>query len=237
MDIDSPLNSDIACRFDSLYQWLNHKYRLEPLELTVCGERYRLFKIADLERVLDEALENAAFPEEHTPYWAELWPSALALGQYLSKATDLRGREVLELGCGIGLTGIIAHHHEATVVMSDIEEDALRMAELNWIIGFGELPSLIRLDWHDPALDRVFDMLIASDVAYEKRLFRPFIDTVKQLLAPEGCLLLSEPNRPVAKEFFQMLEGEGFHLERFIETVQYPFRKMEISIYRIRRRG
>src|SRR3954465_9682236 len=54
----------------------------------------------------DELLEEEAFEqEEFLPYWAELWPSSVALARAVG-ARALRGAPTLELGCGLGLASI-----------------------------------------------------------------------------------------------------------------------------------
>lgn len=231
--MELPFSQDAAYRFDSLFQWLNRKYRLEQVELPIAGESYRFFKIQNIDEVLELVLKESSRPDEHTPYWAEIWPSALALAQFLRREVDLAGKTVLELGCGLGVVGIVAHRCGAEVLLSDLEDDALRLAELNWILNFGELPAITRLDWRNPTLHRQFDALLAADVAYEKRLFWPLLDTFGRLLAPGGEIWLSEPNRPVAGEFFEMLKKEGFEWEKFTEAVEFERRKTDILVYRI----
>lgn len=54
---------------------------------------------ADADALLDE---EAFEREERLPYWAELWPSGVALARLLS-VRSLRGARVLELGSGLGL--------------------------------------------------------------------------------------------------------------------------------------
>lgn len=231
--MELPFSQDAAYRFDSLFQWLNRKYRLEQVELPIAGESYRFFKIQNIDEVLELVLKESSRPDEHAPYWAEIWPSALALAQFLRREVDLAGKTVLELGCGLGVVGIVAHRCGAEVLLSDLEDDALRLAELNWILNFGELPAITRLDWRNPTLHRQFDALLAADVAYEKRLFWPLLDTFGRLLAPGGEIWLSEPNRPVAGEFFEMLKKEGFEWEKFTEAVEFERRKTDILVYRI----
>lgn len=228
-----PFSQEAAYRFDSLYQWLNRKYQLGQIEQAIAGDSYRFFKIRDIDAALELALNESSQPDEHAPYWTEIWPSALALAQFLRREVDLAGKTVLEVGSGLGVVGIVAHRCGAEVLLSDLEDDALRMAELNWIINFGELPAITRLDWRNPTLNRQFETLLAADVAYEKRLFWPLLDTFHKLLAPGGEIWLSEPGRPVAGEFFEMLKKEGFEWEKFIEAVEIERRRIDISVYRI----
>jgi predicted nicotinamide N-methyase len=233
MDINLPFTHDVAYRFDSLFQWLNRKYQLEQSEETIYGETYPFSRIKNIDEVLKQVLEESPFPNDHAPYWSEFWPSAAALAQFISREVDLEGKNGIELGCGMGLVGIVAHRHGAEVVLSDIEEDALRLAELNWIVNFMELPPVARLDWRNPGLNRKFQLILASDVAYERRLFWPLIDTFQQLLAPGGKIFLSEPNRPIAVEFFKMLEENGFKYQKFSEKIEYNRKEIAVSVYRI----
>ena len=68
------------------------------------GRDLALLRPRDAESLLnEEAFEH----EEFLPYWAELWPSALALARVVG-ARALRGARTLELGCGLGLPSLAA---------------------------------------------------------------------------------------------------------------------------------
>src|SRR4051794_29069406 len=70
-------------------------------------------------RESEDLLDERAFErEELLPYWAELWPSALALARSVA-VRSLRGRRVLELGCGLGLVSIAAALAGARVLATD----------------------------------------------------------------------------------------------------------------------
>lgn len=234
MDFNLPFTQDVAYRFDSLYQWLNRKYQLEQTEAKIGGESCRFFKIKNIDEVLEQVLQDSPQPDDHAPYWSEFWPSSLALAQFLSREVNLKGKFALELGCGLGLAGIAARRCGAEVLLSDIEEDALRIAELNWIINFMELPAAARLDWRNPAFNQKFEIILAADVAYEKRLFWPLVDTFQQLLAPGGEIFLSEPNRPVAEGFFNMLKENRFEYQKYSEEIEYNRKNIIVSVYRIK---
>ena len=74
---------------------------------------------------VDDLLEEEDFEhEERLPYWAELWPSAVALARYLSQK-DLSGKRAAELGCGVGLPTVVALDRGALVLATDHNEAAL----------------------------------------------------------------------------------------------------------------
>ena len=70
--------------------------------LLVCQARHR-----SCAQVFDVYIARGE--DDADPYWCRPWPSALALAQLLTAQPELvRGRRVLELGCGLGLAGIAA---------------------------------------------------------------------------------------------------------------------------------
>ena len=68
------------------------------------GARLTLELPLDPEALLDE---DAFDRDEFMPYWAEVWPSGLALARHVA-GLDLTGLAVLELGCGLGLPSLVA---------------------------------------------------------------------------------------------------------------------------------
>src|SRR5215204_3004899 len=72
-----------------------------------------------------ELIDEEAFEhEEFLPYWAELWPSSLALARAVA-GVELAGRSVVELGCGLALPSIVASLGGARVTATDWSPDAL----------------------------------------------------------------------------------------------------------------
>ena len=67
------------------------------------------------------------------PYWCRPWPSGLALGALLLREPGLvRGRRVLDLGCGAGVAGIAAAlAGAAEVVLADRDPAAAECAALS----------------------------------------------------------------------------------------------------------
>jgi predicted nicotinamide N-methyase len=163
-------------------------------------------------RSSEALLDEAAFEhEEFLPYWAELWPSGVALARKLS-ARSLRGARTVELGCGLALPSIAAALSGARVTATDWSPDALELAALNASRN-GVSLELIRCSWADPdsIVERApWDLVLAADVLYERR-------NVDQLLAllPRlgGEVLLAEPGRPHARSFFDQA-AESLRIER-----------------------
>lgn len=236
MEIKLPFTENLAMRFDALFQLLNRKYDLSLQELHIANQIFRIFKVADVDKVIDRVLEEISQPDDYIPYWADLWPSAVGLSQYLIEQVELNNKLVLELGSGLGLVGIAAAKKGGKVILSDYLEDALYMSEMNWLLNLQNSPETMLLDWRRPATSRKFEILLASDVAYERRMFEPLLEAFRHLLAPGGEVILSEPNRSMARDFFKLLQEAQFDVQAYPISVSLNEIHSSISVYRITRR-
>ena len=204
--------------------------------LEVPGHRVCITRIADSETLLTD-IEPITFAEdERIPYWAELWPSAVALSHYLVSHLDLEGRRVLELGCGLGLVSVVAALQGARVLCTDYEQAALAFARHN-ARGNGCRGVRFRLvDWNRPALRRRYDCVLASDVIYEARSFAPLVGLLQRYLARGGMAVIAEPGRINAPPFFSLLKQRGFVYRKHAQRVQWDGAH-RVSIYVIRHKA
>ena len=154
----------------------------------------------------DELIDEAAFAvDEFLPYWAELWPSGVALAAHVGRR-DLRGRRVLELGAGLGLPSLAAALRGADVLATDWAEDAVALlqanAERNGVALRVEVAR-----WDDPArFGSGWDLVLAADVLYEARNADQLLALLPRLEARE--IVLAEPGRPFAKDFLAQFDVE-----------------------------
>jgi predicted nicotinamide N-methyase len=91
------------------------------------GAVLQVLRPRDAEALLDErAFEH----EEFLPYWAELWPSGVALARRVA-ARALKGARVLELGCGLGLPSLAAALAGGRVLATDWSPQAIELLRDN----------------------------------------------------------------------------------------------------------
>jgi predicted nicotinamide N-methyase len=213
---------------------LRGKTDLAETSVSVGEKTYRIVYPEMADALIDEAEFDQ---DERLPYWADLWPSALALACHLS-GRDLSGERVLELGCGVGLPGVVALDRRAEVLMTDHYKAALDFASYNARINTSREPRTMLLDWHEPpAQIGTFDHVIAADVLYERRNIPSLASLVPALLAPEGEALFADPRRKDTPLFVEEMKEKGFRHEVENFAVEQGGREIEVLLHTLRRTG
>jgi predicted nicotinamide N-methyase len=176
-------------------------------------ETIRIGPVAlELERPRDpEALldEDAFAHDEFLPYWAQPWPSGLALATRVP-GMPLR-HAVLELGCGLGLPSLVAAAHGASVTALDWSPDAVALLRRNALRNGLDVEAVVG-DWRDARLlgDRRFGLVLAADVLYEERNAEPLLAQLERLLAPGGTAVVADPGRRHADAFLDAVRARGW---------------------------
>src|SRR4051794_41653720 len=146
--------------------------------------------------------EEAFAHEEFLPYWAELWPSSVALARAVARR-PLTGRRVLELGCGLGLPSLAAAAAGGRVLATDWAPDAVAMTARNAERN-GLVLDTLACSWTEPEalIERgPWELVLASDVLYEARNGEALLPLLPRLLAPRGEVWLADPGRASAGRF------------------------------------
>lgn len=136
------------------------------------------------------------------PYWARVWPSALALADVLA-TRDLSGTRVLELGCGLGIPSIVAARRGATVLATDQSADAVVFAAHNIALNDAEA-EVGMVDWRaaEPLLERgPWPLVIAADVLYTQQAADALVRLLPKLLRGSGEALIADPSRAGCRDF------------------------------------
>lgn len=177
------------------------------------GERcYTLFMPADEEALLECPRVAERFAaDEYMPYWATLWPAALVLADAVAAWDEgaVAGHEVLELGSGLGLVGLVAAGRGARVTVSDYDADALAFVRASARASGLPEPQTRIVDWRNryPGLRPA--RILAADVLYERRNLEPIAAFVAEHLAPGGEAWISDAHRSTADGFADVARRAG----------------------------
>jgi len=183
----------------------------------------------DAEALLtEEGFEN----EEFLPYWAELWSSAVALADDVSRRA-LHGARVVELGCGLGLPSIAAALAGGRVLATDWSTDAVRATAANAALN-GVALETERVAWAAPEalVERApWAWVIASDVLYEPRNVEALLELLPRLVDKKSRILIADPGRRPAEDFIARACAGRWHV-RTTSSGRSP----RVRIHRLRLR-
>jgi predicted nicotinamide N-methyase len=220
---------------EALYRNIAARYHVASIDLTVAGTLYKIFRVSDTNALLETIDPETFSHDERLPYWADLWASAIVLAEWCIQSGAVRGKNVLELGCGLGLAGIAAARGGAKVVMTDYEEDALQFARFNALTNVPEfVPTFTLMDWRAPEHGERYDFLLGSDIMYEQRHFLPLLDAFHTLLLPGGTVVLTDPDRAASQSFFALARAQGYSVRSSQSSIVYAGRAMSVTRYELR---
>ncbi len=190
-------------------------------------------------RNADDLISEADYvKDERLPYWADIWPSSLALARSLHHLVPAGGR-LLELGCGLGLVTIAAIRAGCDVLATDYYPDALLFTRRNAIAATGVEPRTRMANWRAwPADAGRFDLVVASDVLYEQAYAGIVAGVIAASLEDAGAAFVADPGRVALPAFLAACDEK--HLDVTVR-LQVPHHDgaihQVITIHEIRRRA
>jgi predicted nicotinamide N-methyase len=123
----------------------------------------------------------------------KVWCGSLGIAElFLNKREYVIGKQIIELGAGTGILGMLCKRlGAASVHLTDHDPKSLEHMAADCVRNNVEA-SVTRLDWFDPTLtalnidtsssDEGGVVIIAGDVIYKSTLVTPFMETVSTLL-------------------------------------------------------
>lgn len=192
------------------------------------------------EKLLNLPKESEFHKDERIPYWAELWPSSIGLGNFIIEHSHLFiKKNVLEIACGLALPSVVVASYCHSLILADYEADALKIANENMKINGIDSTKISSeiVDWRAFPIDlyNKFEVVLASDIVYEKRAFEPVFHLFSNMLLKGKTIYFAEPNRAQSKDFILKLQSlKNVNIEKNNVQVRYYNRDLVISIYEIK---
>lgn len=199
----------------------------------IAGNVIPLAVAADPDGMLIDACERQDAGEEGVidPFWAATWRAASGLDRFLDRY-QLSGLRVLELGCGTGHAGLSAAVRGAKVLLTDGVDDPLGLVRLSAQRNAIDC-SIKRLRFGiDQAEQTNYPIILGSDVTYLRTLWPELDQCLKEHLANDGEVLLSDPFRIIANEFKDWIQQRNWHYEehsiKLDDDLDHPIRIMRL---------
>ncbi len=220
--------------------------------IEIGGRAIRVVRPADPDRLLDDpAVLDWNRRDDYMPYWAYLWPGAYLLAETLLKKVSgtfspsekvsgtVLSFDTLEIGCGLGLAGLVALAQGHNVLFTDYDH-----APLDFVVrstkenGFDPTRFAVRrLDWRDLPGEH-FPRILGADVIYERPLVPLVANLLAKLLAPDGVGLIATPYRVAAEAFPIAVRAAGLSCQaELVESSQDSGHSIEGTVYRVTRPG
>jgi len=150
------------------------------------------------------------------PLFGMVWPSAQKLAD-LMQTWVLKDKRILEVGCGLALASLVVHRREGNITASDCHPLTETFLKANLLLN--HLPPL---HYETGNWGRVnkglgeFDLLIASDVLYERSHPAQLSGFIKEHAADGAEVLIVDPNRGNRSAFHRDMANMGFSVTELI---------------------
>ena len=184
--------------------------KLQTQHLVLEGHPFSISLPADQEEMLELALAGeASGTTDWDPYWGLLWAAAPKTAELILRRDWPARLRSIELGCGIGLTGIAAMKAGLNVTFADHSSSAVSMALEN--VKLNQLPDArgLTFDWNDPPCE-TYDFAFASDVLYDARGHKPLLNTLGQILSNVGMAWIGDAGRTNAPKFVELARSQNW---------------------------
>lgn len=195
-------------------------------EYLLAGRAFRVTQPAAPDDFLDDPDVLAANRrDDYMPYWSYLWPASLEMATAILETRWPAEGDALDLGSGIGLTGLAGLAAGLQVTFSDYDDQSLKLAMFNARQnGLSERAEALQLDWRRPT-GRKFPLIFGCEVIYERQNHAPILKTLDTLLAAGGECWIADPGRHQADAFFPEAAKHGYSWTmRPLPRLPYPGR-------------
>ncbi len=182
--------------------------------LIAAGRSWLIDAVRDQDRLLEAADHFEAFP-----YGLLLWDAGVVLADALASMGPLDGRSVLELGAGVGLTGLAARHLGGSVVQTDHAPEALELARRNALLNGIDGITQTVADWAQWDVPGRFDLIVGSDILYDGSAHAPIAGVLEASLADGGIVVLSDPGRTATPLFVRDMCAAGWDVRQVTHRI------------------
>jgi predicted nicotinamide N-methyase len=187
-------------------------YEVETVSFHIGDSDFRIRSLLNKQQFSDPdgSAERAGVSPASWPLFGVLWPAGLALAEAMSRF-PVEGKNILELGCGIGLSSLVLARRGARITACDhhpLAEDFLRQnAELNGLPPI----SFLNAAWLGPnPLLGHYDLIIGSDLLYERDHAVLLAGFIAHHANPAAEVLIADPGRGYASPFSALLAAQGY---------------------------
>ena len=220
---------------DRLLKDIEQDHKIEIVPITVSGRSLRCLRIADLDEIILDRLENGNLNETELPYWGKIWEASILLAAFLMAQPVVPDRQILEVGTGLGVSGLFAAACGHAVTLSDHKKEIIRFIRANTLLNKLDKVPVIKVDWTNPSPHQGYDWIVGSEVIYHRPTYDSLVKFFQQTLKPNGTIFLAKSTSLPANGFFSKLT-QYFKFKKLDKVMRSGDQQFAISIYAIKRK-
>jgi EEF1A lysine methyltransferase 3 len=218
---------------NELMEQIGSKFSIETVPLRIADKVLKIIQIKDYEEYILDQIDAGDPDVTQAPFWAKLWEASFVLAYFLGKQPVNPNCHMLEIGAGIGTVGIYAALCGHRITITDINEDALMFARANALLnGLTDL-DIRRLDWSDPGETRLYDVVVGSEVVYDRRSYPLLVNFLERVLTPDGVIFLAKNADLPAPMFFKELT-QCFEFKKTSQSIRTDGESQQIELFAVR---
>jgi predicted nicotinamide N-methyase len=222
--------------FHRLMGQITAKYDVEVVPLRIGDKTLKILQFRDFEEHIDQVVESGTEGAIELPFWAKIWEATFLLALFMGRQPVVMGQRILEIGAGLGVVGIysaLCGHH---VTITDHNDDALLFAQANVLLNGCSHVEVRKLDWRFPDLPHAYDLIVGSEVVYDRASYPALVEFLREALAPTGVIFLSKNGQLPTPMFFAELT-RYFKFKQTAQNLATEDGPMRIDLYAIRHKN
>lgn len=219
-----------------LLETIEQDYQTEIVPITVAGRTLRCLRMLDLDEIIFSLLSVNDASATELPFWGKIWEASIMLAAFLVAQPVVPGRKILEIGAGLGVSGLFAAACGHEVTLSDHKEEILRFVRANALLNGLDNVCIKNVDWSKPAPRQRYDWIVGSEVVYHRPTYDLLVKFLRQALKPHGTIFLAKSTSLPADGFFSKLT-QHFNISRLDKVMRSEDQEFAISLYALKRKG
>jgi predicted nicotinamide N-methyase len=220
---------------DELLKDIEKDYKTEIVPITISERTLRCLRLSDLDEIILDQLGTDGLNGAELPYWGKIWEASILLAAYLIAQPVVPGRRILEIGTGLGVSGLFAAACGHDVTLSDHKEEIIRFIRANTLLNKLNNVPIINVDWTKPASNQLYDWIVGSEVVYHRSTYDSLLQFFQQALKPNGTIFLAKSKSLPANVFFSKLT-QYFKFKQLDKLMRSGDQEFAISLYAIKRK-
>lgn len=165
-----------------------------------------------------------------------VWDSSQVLARVMFDY-DIKGKRILEVGCGIGLSSLMLNGRNADITATDYHPEVEIFLAQNVMLNKGKDIPFVRTGWADreTTLGK-FDVIIGSDLLYEIDHIDLLSDFINQHSQPQCEVIIVDPGRGQHARFSKKMVKLGYsHSQSKPDNVDYLTKSFKGQVLRYQR--